>query len=82
LQWALLRDLQGEHDRAIAWLRRATDLDPGEFWPQWVLASWLERDGQHGEASAHAEAAMALRPRSARARELRDRLAPVDRATP
>jgi serine/threonine protein kinase len=82
LQWALLRDLQGAHDRAIAWLRRATDLDPGEFWPQRVLADWLERDGQHTEALAHAEAAVALRPRSQQARALRDRLTCPASGTP
>ena len=62
-QWGLLRDHEGRRAEAIAWLERAVWLEPSDAWYHLTLALQLDRAGRSGEAQAHADAAVALRPR-------------------
>ena len=63
-QWGLLRDLEGDLPGAIARLERAVWIEPSDAWYQLTLARLLHRAGRSDEAQAHADAAVALRPRS------------------
>ena len=67
-QWGLLHDLEGHGAEAIAWLERAVWLEPSDAWYQLTLALQLDRAGRSGEAQAHADVAVALRPQSPRVR--------------
>jgi tetratricopeptide (TPR) repeat protein len=63
-QWGLLRDLEGRRAEAIAWLERAVWLMPNDAWYHLTLALQFDRADRSGEAQAHADAAVALRPHS------------------
>ena len=63
-QWALLSDLDGRSEATIAWLERATRLDPSDYWSQFYLGFFLERAGHIQRALEHYQAAVALRPQS------------------
>ena len=67
-QWALLCDLEEQTEAAIAWLERATLLDPSDYWSQFYLGDYHRRLGQNGRAMEHYQAAVALRPDSPWAR--------------
>ena len=77
-QWALLCDLEGRTEAAVAWLERATLLEPSDYWSQFYLGSYHQRLGQNGRAMEHYQAAVALRPDSPWARS--NRVAPLSRA--
>lgn len=75
-RWAVLRDRQGRRDEALAWLGRATWLDPDNGWYHHHMATLAARAGRSDLARAHHEAALAADPdvpdyRLARARWLR-----------
>ena len=53
---------------AVAWLERATLLEPDDYWSQFYLGYYLGREGQKGRALEHYQAAVALRPDSPWAR--------------
>ncbi|HWE35477.1 MAG TPA: protein kinase [Isosphaeraceae bacterium] len=74
VRWTLIRDLEGRPDAALALLDRAVGLDPDDPWVRTLLAEALDRAGRPDRARHHAEVAAALRPSSAAARALRDRL--------
>ncbi|MEJ7638865.1 MAG: tetratricopeptide repeat protein [Singulisphaera sp.] len=63
-QWGLLHDHEGHRAEAIDWLERAVWLAPSDAWYQLTLALQLDRAGRSGEAQAHADSAVALRPQS------------------
>ncbi len=67
-QWALICDLDGRTQDAVAWLERATLLEPDDYWSQFYLGYYLGREGQKGRALEHYQAAVALRPDSPWAR--------------
>jgi tetratricopeptide (TPR) repeat protein len=67
-QWALLCDLEGRKDASVAWLERATLLEPRDYWSQFYLGYYHARLGQNGRAMEHCQAAVALRPDSPWAR--------------
>ncbi len=67
-QWALLCELEGRTEAAIAWLERATLLDPSDYWSQFYLGNYHKRLGQNGRAMEHYQVAVALRPDSPWAR--------------
>jgi serine/threonine protein kinase/Tfp pilus assembly protein PilF len=67
-QWALLCDLQGKTEAVVAWLDRATRLDPRDYWSHFYLGDYCGRLGQKGRAMEHYQAAVALRPDSPWAR--------------
>src|SRR5262249_25988592 len=63
-QWGLLCDLENDTDRTIAWLERATRLEPGDYWSHFFLGYHHEGSGHHHRALEHYQAAIALRPKS------------------
>jgi serine/threonine protein kinase/Tfp pilus assembly protein PilF len=67
-QRALICDLDGRAQDAVAWLERATMLEPEDYWSQFYLGFYLGREGQNGRALEHYQAAVALRPDSPWAR--------------
>ncbi|HZW31247.1 MAG TPA: protein kinase, partial [Isosphaeraceae bacterium] len=67
-QWAQLCDLEGRREAAIAWLERATQLEPQDYWSQFLLGDYCWRLRQAGRAMEHYQAAVALRPDSPWAR--------------
>ncbi len=67
-QWALLRELEGRKEETVAWLERATLLQPSDYWSQFYLGDYHRRLGQNGRAMEHYQAAVALRPDSPWAR--------------
>ncbi len=67
-QWALLCDLEERTESAVAWLERATLLEPSDYWSQFYLGDYHRRLGQNGRAMEHYQVAVALRPNSPWAR--------------
>jgi serine/threonine protein kinase/Tfp pilus assembly protein PilF len=67
-QWGILSDLDGRGEDTIAWLERATSLDPGDFWAHFYLGYYLVRAGRPERALEEFHAAVALRPDSPWAR--------------
>src|SRR5262249_50832460 len=67
-QWAILSDLDGQTEEAIAWLKRATLLEQDNYWAQFYLGHDYERAGQKGQALQHYQVAVTLRPDSPWAR--------------
>jgi serine/threonine protein kinase/Tfp pilus assembly protein PilF len=67
-QWALLCDLEGRAEAEVAWLGRATALEPSDYWSQFYLGHVHQRLGRKGRAMEHYQAAVALRPDSPWAR--------------
>jgi tetratricopeptide (TPR) repeat protein len=67
-QWAQLCDLEGRREAAVAWLERATQLEPRDYWSQFSLGNAFWRLHQTGRAMEHYQAAVALRPDSPWAR--------------
>ena len=55
-------------EAAVAWLERATLLEPSDYWSQFYLGTHHWRLGQNGRAMEHYQAAVALRPDSPWAR--------------
>jgi len=70
-QWALLCDLDGRNEAVVAWLERATRIDPRDYWSHFYLGDYCRRIGQTGRAMEHLQAAVALRPDSPWARNNR-----------
>ena len=70
-QWALLCELEGREEATVAWLERATLLEPRDYWSQFYLGNYHERLGQNGRAMEHYQAAVALRKDSPWARSNR-----------
>jgi serine/threonine protein kinase/predicted Zn-dependent protease len=68
LQWAILADLDGRTEDALAWLERATLLEQDNYWAQFYLGYHYKRAGQNGRALVHYQAAVILRPDSPWAR--------------
>ncbi|HEX8202181.1 MAG TPA: tetratricopeptide repeat protein, partial [Isosphaeraceae bacterium] len=66
--WGVLRQRERDLDRAIAWLDRATRLEPDAFWPHFYLSYCHDLAGHADEALVHANAAVTLRPDSSWAR--------------
>jgi serine/threonine protein kinase/Tfp pilus assembly protein PilF len=62
-QWALLRDLENDADATIAWLERATWLEPDDYWSHFFLGYHHERTGHLQRALEHYRAAVSLQPR-------------------
>jgi serine/threonine protein kinase/Tfp pilus assembly protein PilF len=60
-QWALLCDLEGKTEAVVAWLERATQLEPRDYWSHFYLGDYCGRIGQNGRAMEHYQAAVALR---------------------
>jgi serine/threonine protein kinase/Tfp pilus assembly protein PilF len=60
-QWGLLCDLEGRVEATIAWLERATDRAPDDYWSQFYLAYYYARAHRPQQAQVHNEAAIALR---------------------
>ena len=58
----------GPNGGGVAWLERATLLEPSDYWSQFYLGNYHERLGQNGRAMEHYQAAVALRPDSPWAR--------------
>jgi serine/threonine protein kinase/tetratricopeptide (TPR) repeat protein len=67
-QWALLCDLEEKTEAVVAWLERATRLEPRDYWSHFYLGDYCGRIGQNGRAMEHYQAAVALRPDSPWAR--------------
>jgi tetratricopeptide (TPR) repeat protein/tRNA A-37 threonylcarbamoyl transferase component Bud32 len=67
-QWVLLCDLEERTESAVAWLDRATMLEPSDYWSHFYLGDYLRRIGRNGRAMEHLQAAVALRPDSPWAR--------------
>ncbi|MEO6811268.1 MAG: protein kinase, partial [Isosphaeraceae bacterium] len=63
-QWSLVSDLLGDQDGTLAWLKRACQLRPDDYWAQFSLAEYQMRLGYDDEALKHFDIAVALRPRS------------------
>ena len=59
-QWALLRNAQGRLDEAILWLDRAVDLDYGNGWYHYALATFHDdaSRGRSGLAARHHDRAL------------------------
>lgn len=74
LKWALLCDLQGDRQWAIAWLERATRLKPDDYWTRFYLACDYQEIGNLEEATRNIDVAVALEPDSPWARFNRARL--------
>ena len=70
-KWALLCYLEGKTESVVAWLLRATQLEPQDYWSHFYLGDFCERIRQHARALAHYEAAVALRSHSPWARSNR-----------
>src|SRR5262249_29259094 len=60
-QWGLLCDLEGRQEDTIAWLQRATDRAPDDYWSQFYLGYYQARAHRPQQAQVHYEAAVALR---------------------
>jgi len=67
-QWAILCELEGRTEAVVAWLERATRLEPRDYWSHFYLGDFCGRIGQNGRAMEHYQAAVALRPDSPWAR--------------
>ena len=67
-QWALLCNLEGKTESVVAWLERATRLEPRDYWSHFYLGDFYGRIGQNARAMEHYQAAVALRPDSPWAR--------------
>jgi tetratricopeptide (TPR) repeat protein len=67
-QWALLCELEGKTEAVVAWMERATRLEPRDYWSHFYLGDFCGRIGQNGRAMEHYQAAVALRPDSPWAR--------------
>ncbi|MEO6809374.1 MAG: protein kinase [Isosphaeraceae bacterium] len=84
VQWALLRQVEKRPERGVAWLERATELEPLNSWTQVRLASLRASAGEPLRALEHAGVALALRPDDPEARLVRARaliqLGQADRA--
>jgi tetratricopeptide (TPR) repeat protein len=63
-QLALLCKLDGRSDATIAWLERATELEPSNYWSEFYLGFTHERAGHSQRALEHYQAAVALRENS------------------
>ena len=59
-QWGLLCDLEGRGEATIAWLERATERAPNDYWSQFYLGFYDERAGHRQRALEHYQAAVAL----------------------
>jgi serine/threonine protein kinase/tetratricopeptide (TPR) repeat protein len=70
-QWALLCELEGRREAVVAWLERATRLEPQDYWSQFYLGDYHRRLGQAERAMEHIQAAVVLRPDSPWARSHR-----------
>lgn len=73
VQWALLRQVEGRPERGIAWLERATELEPLNPWTRVKLAALRASAGEPLRALEHAGVALALRPGDPEARLVRAR---------
>lgn len=62
-QWGLLCDLENNAGSTIAWLERATWLEPGDYWSHFFLGYHHERLGHLQRALEHYRAAVSLQPR-------------------
>jgi serine/threonine protein kinase/predicted Zn-dependent protease len=60
-QWGLLCDLEGRQGATIAWLERAIDQAPDDYWSQFYLGYHHARAHRPEQAQVHYEAAVALR---------------------
>jgi serine/threonine protein kinase/Tfp pilus assembly protein PilF len=67
-QWALVSVLEGKTEAVVAWLERATRLEPKDYWSHFYLGEFYRRMGHNGRAMEHYHAAVALRPDSPWAR--------------
>jgi tetratricopeptide (TPR) repeat protein len=67
-QWAIFSHLEGRTEAVVAWLERATELEPRDYWSHFYLGYSCGRIGQSGRAMEHYQAAVALRPDSPWAR--------------
>jgi len=74
LKWGLYFRMTGRSDLALAWLERATWIEPESYWTRYILSSHYYHGGHPDEALKHCEAAVALAPRSYGARLNRARL--------
>jgi len=63
-EWGLLAVKDGHPDLALAWFERAVNLRPDRLWYQFALAFHHALYGDVGQAMAHYDAAVALRPES------------------
>lgn len=61
-QWGVLCDLENNTDATIAWLERATWLEPGDYWSHFFLGYHHERVGHLQRALEHYRAAVSLQP--------------------
>jgi tetratricopeptide (TPR) repeat protein len=66
--WGVLCQRDGDLDRAIAWLERATRLEPDAFWPHFYLGYCHALAGHPAEALEHDNSAVTLHPDSSWAR--------------
>ena len=81
-EWAVLRDRQSRPVKAMAWMERATRIDPGNPWYHRHLATLADRSGHAPLALRHFEAALALDPGSETIRIERDRLLDASDSVP
>ncbi len=63
-QWSLLSKIQGDREKSLAWLERAVQLRPDQYWYQFDLAYHYDLAGRVESALVHYGAAIALRPES------------------
>jgi serine/threonine protein kinase/predicted Zn-dependent protease len=63
-QWALLCKLEDRREAMIAWLERAIDLEPSDYWSHFYLGFTHEKLGHTQRALVHYQTAVALRPGS------------------
>ena len=61
-QWGMLRHMEDRDDAAIAWLERAVQLKPDDYWSQFCLAFLHYRARHVQEALDHYNQAVVLRP--------------------
>jgi eukaryotic-like serine/threonine-protein kinase len=73
-RWYLLGKLADEKESALAWLDRATRLEPDGYWHQFALAFELAEAGRLDRALAPCDATVALRTDSPWARACRARV--------
>ena len=68
LKWGLFFGLVNRPERAMAWLERASRIEPDDYWSRFILAQYYARAGHLDEALKHCEVAVALAPTSPWAR--------------
>jgi serine/threonine protein kinase len=68
LQWALLLQLDDHGDRAVGWLRRATEIEPLQYWSRYRLAGLHLGAGRAADALEQFAIAASLRPDDPEAR--------------